>query len=262
MESSSDGSDLVGPSRARARGASGGADGDDAANAKDDGAVRSALHFAVGRICEQEEDDDPDVGARMSSDAVGSLTELVYQYATTSLANDLVAFSQHAGRKTVTVDDVKLAIRKDKKTHDSLSRFCERKGLGSSTTSSGAAKGRKKKKKAPAKAASSAKKSKTAKSGQGGTSAKRKAKGKNEERRQKMRDHINATSSSGDSDNMEPSGDDDSSDDDESCLHSMKTPNRKKPGSSGVGGAKKSDTENDTTDGGDTDDMVIDLASD
>ena len=261
MESSSDDSDLVGPSRARARAASGGADGDDAANAKDDGAVRSALHFAVGRICEQEEDDDPDVGARMSSDAVGSLTELVYQYATTSLVNDLVAFSQHAGRKTVTVDDVKLAIRKDKKTHDSLSRFCERKGLGSSTTSTGAAKGRKKKK-APAKAASGGKKTKTAMSGQVGTSAKRKAKGKNEERRQKMRDHINATSSSGDSDNMEPSGDDDSSNDDESCLQSMKTPSRKKPGSSGVGGAKKSDTENDTTDGGDTDDMVIDLASD
>ena len=264
MESSSDDSDLVGPSRARARGAtsSSGAADNDAANAKDDGAVRSALHFSVGRICEQEEDDDPDVGARMSSDAVGSLAELVYQYATTSLPNDLVAFSQHAGRKTVTVDDVKLAIRKDKRTHDSLCRFCERKGLGSSTTSSGAAKSRKKKK-APAKAASSAKKSKTAKSRENaGTSAKRKAKGKNEEMRQMMRDHINATSSSGDSDSMEPSGDDDSSDDDESCLQSVKTPNRKKPGSSGVGGAKKSDTENDTTDGGDTDDMVIDLASD
>ena len=263
MESSSDDSDLVESSRAWARGATAAADtSSDAANAKDDGAVRSALQYAVGRICEQEEDDDPDVGARMSSNAVASLAELVYQYATTSLANDLVAFSQHAGRKTVNVEDVKLAIRKDKKTHDSLSRFCERKGLASSTTSSGVAKGRKKKK-APAKAASSAKKSKAAKSGgKAGTSSKRK--GKNEERRQELRDHINATSSSGDSDSMEPSGDDGSSDDDDSCLGSLKTPNRKKPGSSahGIGGAKKSDTENDTTDGADSDDMVIDLASD
>uniref|UniRef100_A0A7S0FNV1 Centromere protein S n=1 Tax=Minutocellus polymorphus TaxID=265543 RepID=A0A7S0FNV1_9STRA len=251
MESSSDDSDLVGSSRARPRG--GGASGADSGDgAKDDGAIRSALHFAVGRICEREEDDDLDVGARMSSTAVSSLTELVYQYATTSLANDLVAFSKHAGRKTVTVDDVKLAIRKDKKTHDSLGRFCEKKGLASFTSTSAAAKGRKKKKASSAKAASGAKRSMTAKSaGNAGTSTKRKS--KNEERRQEMRQHINAASSS-DSNSMEPSGgDEDSSDDDDSCLQPVKTPIRKKAASN---------VENDTTDGGETDDMVIDLASD
>ena len=248
MEMSSDDSDLVGSSKARPRG--GGAD-DDADAAKDDGAIRSALHFAVGRICEQEEDDDLDA-ARMSSTAVESLAELVYQYATTSLANDLVAFSKHAGRKTVTVDDVKLAIRKDKKTHDSLGRFCEKKGLASST-SSAAARGRKKKKASSATAASGAKRSKKANSaGNAGTSTKRKS--KNEERRQKMRDAINAASSSG--------GDEDSSDDDDSCLQPVHVMTPKKPAATNEGIGEKSGAENDTTDGGDTDDMVVDLASD
>ena len=257
---SSDDSDLVGSSRARPRG--GGADADANADAaKDDGAIRSALHFAVGRICEQEEDDDLDA-ARMSSTAVESLAELVYQYATTSLANDLVAFSRHAGRKTVTVDDVKLAIRKDKKTHDSLGRFCEKKGLASST-SSAAARGRKKKKASSATAASGAKRSKKANSaGNAGTSTKRKS--KNEERRQEIRNAINAASSS-DSDGMESSGDDkDSSDDDDSCLQPVHvhvtTPKKPAATNEGIGG--KSGAENDTTDGGETDDMVVDLASD
>ena len=256
---SSDDSDLVGSSRAPPRG--GGADADAEADAaKDDGAIRSALHFAVGRICEQEEDDDLDA-ARMSSTAVESLAELVYQYATTSLANDLVAFSRHAGRKTVTVDDVKLAIRKDKKTHDSLGRFCEKKGLASST-SSAAARGRKKKA-SSATAASGAKRSKKASSaGNAGTSTKRKS--KNEERRQKMRDAINAASSS-DSDSMESSGDDkDSSDDDDSCLqpvHVM-TPKKTAAANEGIGEKSNANAENDTTDGGEADDMVVDLASD
>ena len=108
---------------------------------EDDAAVRSALHFAVGRICEQEEDDEIDVGggARMSSAAVSSLTELVYQYATTSLANDLAAFSRHAGRKTVTVDDVKLVLRKDPQTLDALTEFCEREQLGTTAAAAAAA---------------------------------------------------------------------------------------------------------------------------
>ena len=248
---SSDDSDLVGSSRAPPRG--GGADAE-ADAAKDDGAIRSALHFAVGRICEQEEDDDLDA-ALMSSTAVESLAELVYQYATTSLANDLVAFSRHAGRKTVTVDDVKLAIRKEKKTHDSLGRFCEKKGLASST-SSAAARGRKKKA-SSATAASGAKRSKKASSaGNAGTSTKRKS--KNEERRQKMRDAINAASSS-DSDSMESSGDDD-----DSCLqpvHVM-TPKKTAAANEGIGEKSNANAENDTTDGGEADDMVVDLASD
>lgn len=73
--------------------------------------VREALHYAVGSICRQEEQDDG--GMRMSVGAISALTELVYEYSTRMLGKDLVAFSEHAGRKRITIDDVKLMARKD-----------------------------------------------------------------------------------------------------------------------------------------------------
>jgi uncharacterized protein with von Willebrand factor type A (vWA) domain len=49
----------------------------------------------------------------MTKSAITALTELTYLYATTSLANDLEAFSQHAGRRTITPEDVQLVARKN-----------------------------------------------------------------------------------------------------------------------------------------------------
>lgn len=49
----------------------------------------------------------------MTKSAIQTLTELTYLYATTSLANDLVSFSVHANRRTVTPDDVLLVARKN-----------------------------------------------------------------------------------------------------------------------------------------------------
>lgn len=96
----------------------------------DDDAVRSALHFAVGRVCHEEESGQ---GAKMTSEAIAALTELTYQYATTSLALDLVSFSSHANRRTISVDDVKLVLRKDPDgLLANLEHFCESRGLGSS----------------------------------------------------------------------------------------------------------------------------------
>uniref|UniRef100_A0A7S4KBQ9 Centromere protein S n=1 Tax=Odontella aurita TaxID=265563 RepID=A0A7S4KBQ9_9STRA len=98
----------------------------------DDDAVRSALHYAVGRICQEEESGQEDC-AQMTSEAISALTELVYQYTTTSLANDLVSFSRHANRRTITVDDVKLILRKDPDgLLSSLDRLCESRGFGTS----------------------------------------------------------------------------------------------------------------------------------
>lgn len=99
----------------------------------DDDAVRSALHFAVGRICQEEESGQDDC-ARMTSEGIAALTEFVYQYTTTSLANDLVSFCRHANRRTISVDDVKLISRKDPDgLQSSLENFCESRGLGSSS---------------------------------------------------------------------------------------------------------------------------------
>ena len=121
--------------------------------------LQSSLHFAVGQIClsvereiETAQDDEmesfpsrtdnyltaevsspqnkhssiPNTYARMSTDAITTLTELTYHYVTTSLSNDLVSFSQHAHRRTIQVDDVKLIARKDSKLLDALNAFEER----------------------------------------------------------------------------------------------------------------------------------------
>lgn len=91
--------------------------------------IRNALHLSVGNICREQdsvdkasgdEDDDMDIGTdaspsfSMSNAAIAALTDLTYHYSTTLLANDLVAFSSHAGRKIIKPEDVLLMSRKDK----------------------------------------------------------------------------------------------------------------------------------------------------
>lgn len=84
--------------------------------------LRASLHLAVGKLCDKSTSQSSDENLipsnnnkriQVSSQAISVLTELTYQYATTSLMNDLVAFSRHANRKTITVDDVRLVTRKD-----------------------------------------------------------------------------------------------------------------------------------------------------
>ena len=52
-------------------------------------------------------------GFAMSRGAIAALTDLAYRYSTTLLTDDLVAFSEHAGRRAVKTDDVLLMARKD-----------------------------------------------------------------------------------------------------------------------------------------------------
>jgi len=73
--------------------------------------LRAALQHAVAQICLEEEMLDD--SAQMSTQAVAALSELVYQYATNCLFNDLLAFSRHANRRTITLEDVLLVARKD-----------------------------------------------------------------------------------------------------------------------------------------------------
>jgi histone H3/H4 len=89
--------------------------------------IRSALHFSIGQISLLEDQKDAaTTGVRMSAEAISALTELAYQYATTSLASDLVCFSQHASRRTIHVDDVKLVARKSPdRLLVALESFCD-----------------------------------------------------------------------------------------------------------------------------------------
>jgi len=118
-------------------------------------ALLRSLHYTVGKIVHEEQEREagkevmasplftsPSLSAslssptkllsikqqksQMSKSAISCLTELTYHYVTKCLANDLLSFSQHAGRKTITVDDVKLVARKNPRgLLDSLERFCD-----------------------------------------------------------------------------------------------------------------------------------------
>lgn len=71
--------------------------------------VRAALQHAVAQICTDEMHD----GNSMTKGAIQTLTELTYIYSTTCLSNDLVTFSKHANRRTITPDDIILMARKN-----------------------------------------------------------------------------------------------------------------------------------------------------
>jgi histone H3/H4 len=75
--------------------------------------LRAALQMAVANICTQSDDNSFHDGAIMTTSAICTLTELTYLYATTTLANDLVAFVRHANRRTIQPDDVLLVVREN-----------------------------------------------------------------------------------------------------------------------------------------------------
>lgn len=92
--------------------------------------IRAAVQHAVAQICMEEEMSD--ASAQISSQAVVALSELVYLYSTKCLATDLHAFSRHASRRTITVDDVLLVARKDPDgLHAKLVAFAEKEKLTS-----------------------------------------------------------------------------------------------------------------------------------
>lgn len=72
--------------------------------------LRAAVQFAVIQICAEEE---MRTKTKITPQAINALSELTYLYASTSLRNDLDAFSSHAGRKTIHEADVKLVARKN-----------------------------------------------------------------------------------------------------------------------------------------------------
>jgi centromere protein S len=78
-------------------------------NSSVDSELRAAVQYSVIQLCSE---DDENSSSRMSPRAVAALAELTCLYATHSLAADLESFSSHAGRRTITEADVKLAARK------------------------------------------------------------------------------------------------------------------------------------------------------
>ena len=85
--------------------------------------VRMSLQYAVIEICAQQ---DRMNQTKTSSQALQALAELTFLYATNCLSQDLDAFSSHANRKTITIDDVKLMVRKLPDMLQSLTDYCDK----------------------------------------------------------------------------------------------------------------------------------------
>lgn len=106
-----------------------------ARNDSEDEELRAALQYSIAQVCTQEEQESSD-GAQVTKGAILTLTELTFLYATTSLANDLAAFSQHANRRTITPDDVLLIARKNPDSLQAkLNDFARKEGFGQQTSS-------------------------------------------------------------------------------------------------------------------------------
>jgi len=117
-------------------------------------ALKRSVQYSVGELCRAEEQQD---GVEMSADAVTALAELTYHYATSSLANDLVAFSAHRGSKMIHVDDVKLVARKDpNKLLPALEAFCAKHCGGGKSCATSSSKLKDKQKKLKLKSKSNA----------------------------------------------------------------------------------------------------------
>ncbi|GAQ80023.1 hypothetical protein KFL_000440240 [Klebsormidium nitens] len=74
--------------------------------------LRDRMKVAVARVVENEVTARTDFRVEVSPVVVSALAELTSKYAE-SLARDLESFAHHAGRKTVNVEDVLLAARRN-----------------------------------------------------------------------------------------------------------------------------------------------------
>ena len=117
---------------------------------EDDEDIQKALHYAIGKISQtlvEEEEGDITAKVQLSPDAIAALTELTFQFATTSLAKDIVSFSAHANRSIASAKDVRLVLRKAPlRICEEFDKLCEEKcstGSTKATTTTTSSKPRK-----------------------------------------------------------------------------------------------------------------------
>ncbi|NWI50740.1 CENPS protein, partial [Calyptomena viridis] len=81
--------------------------------------LKAAVHYTVGCLC-QEVEDDKDV--RFSKQSIAAISEITFRQCEI-FAKDLEMFARHAKRTTVNTEDVKLLARRS----SSLLRFITQK---------------------------------------------------------------------------------------------------------------------------------------
>lgn len=84
--------------------------------------LKAALWFSVGKIVDEE-------SLRLNTNAtpqfIGALTEMVWTQIE-NVATDLESFSRHAGRTTITADDVLLVTRRNDALHGIIKDFIDK----------------------------------------------------------------------------------------------------------------------------------------
>ncbi|CAM1508382.1 Fc.00g052300.m01.CDS01 [Cosmosporella sp. VM-42] len=111
----------------------------DSAGEDDRERLKAALWYAVGQLVDEE-------SLRRNRNAtpqfIGALTEMVWTQME-NVATDLESFSNHAGRTTVTTDDVLLLARKNPDLHQIMKEFVDHtKAEKEAAKSKGTGKGR------------------------------------------------------------------------------------------------------------------------
>ncbi|GFH61950.1 hypothetical protein CTEN210_18426 [Chaetoceros tenuissimus] len=90
-------------------------------NQHDTKEAHEALHNAIGNMCNPNSNNPLSISLTaqshsqkkiISKKGMEALTQLTFEYSQL-LSRDLVAFSKHANRKTITLDDVKLCLRRN-----------------------------------------------------------------------------------------------------------------------------------------------------
>ncbi|PMD28703.1 hypothetical protein NA56DRAFT_675747 [Hyaloscypha hepaticicola] len=88
--------------------------------------LKASLWFSIGKIIDEET-------ARLNTTAtpqfIGAMTEMVWAQIE-NVAQDLESFSRHAGRTTVTTDDVLLVTRRNEALQGIMVDFVERGKAG------------------------------------------------------------------------------------------------------------------------------------
>ncbi|KAF4119630.1 hypothetical protein GMORB2_4539 [Geosmithia morbida] len=101
--------------------------------------LKAALWYAVGQIVDEE---SLERNRNATPQFIGALTELVWTQIE-NVAIDLETFSNHAGRTTVTTEDVMLLARKNPDLHQIMEAFIDaRKASSAASLSRGKGKGK------------------------------------------------------------------------------------------------------------------------
>ncbi|KFY27626.1 hypothetical protein V491_00818 [Pseudogymnoascus sp. VKM F-3775] len=89
--------------------------------------LKAALWFSIGKIVDAE---TLRLGVNATPQFIGALTEMVWAQIE-SVSQDLENFAKHAGRSTVTTDDVLLVTRRNDALHDIMKEFIDKEKAAS-----------------------------------------------------------------------------------------------------------------------------------